>query len=230
MNLQFEQPFENSTTARRSKPVITQEVVGSPPYIAAEQFSFDDVVVNARTVRPGDTVTVTAFYSSKATGLVTQFDFNQDHVDACSPGGFTSGPGADLYVEAELATADASPGSCWDTFNRGQIDETLEVAAPTREGTAPLEVRLVGGNSRQVYESETIEIQVSGQASPPPDRPEDDPDDTQPGDTPEDEECGFVEGLLGQCEGQDGLLSGIEGPLIALVVILLLLFAISASI
>jgi len=224
MNLQFEQPFENSTTARRSKRVTAQEAVGSPPYIAAEQFSFDDVVVNARTVRPGDTVTVTAFYSSKATGLVTQFDFNQDHVDACSPDGLTSGPGADLYVEAELATADASPGSCWDTFNRGQIDETLEVAAPTREGTAPLEVRLVGGNSRQVYESETIEIQVSGQASPPPDRPDD-----QPGDTPADEECGFVEGLLGQCEGDSGGIGGLQGSLVLLVVILLLLFAVSAS-
>jgi len=224
MNLQFEQPFENSTTARRSKPVITQEVVGSPPYIAAEQFSFDDVVVNARTVRPGDTVTVTAFYSSKATGLVTQFDFNQDHVDACSPGGFTSGPGADLYVEAELATADASPGSCWDTFNRGQIDETLEVAAPTREGTATLEVRIVGGASKQVYDSETIEIQVSGQASPPADRPDD-----QPGDTPADGECGFVEGLLGQCEGDSGGIGGLQGSLVLLVVILLLLFAVSAS-
>jgi len=223
MNLQFEQPFESRTTARRSERV-TAQVVGSPPYIAAEQFSFDDVVVNARTVRPGDTVTVTAFYSSKATGLVTQFDFNQDHVDACSPGGFTSGPGADLYVEAELATADASPGSCWDTFNRGQIDETLEVAAPTREGTAPLEVRLVGENSRQVYESETIEIQVSGQASPPPDRPDD-----QPGDTPADEECGFVEGLLGQCEGDSGGIGGLQGSLVLLVVILLLLFAVSAS-
>jgi hypothetical protein len=228
MNLQFEQPFESRTTARRSERV-TAQVVGSPPYIAAEQFSFDDVVVNARTVRPGDTVTVTAFYSSKGTGFVTQFDFNQDHVDACSVGGFTSGPGADLYVEAELATADASPGSCWDTFNRGQIDETLEVAAPTQEGTAPLEVRLVGGNSRQVYDSETIEIQVSGQASPPPDRPEDEPVDAQPGDTPEDEECGFIEALLGQCEGDGGGIGGLQGSLVLLVVILLLLFAVSAS-
>jgi len=224
MNLQFEQPFENTTTHHGAEGVTAQELVGSPPYIAAEQFSLDDVLVNARTVRPGDTVTVTGVYSSNATGFVTQFDFDQEHVDACSPGGFTSGPGADLFLEAELGTTDASPGSCWDAFNNGRIDESMEVAAPTREGTAILEVRLVGGASKQVYDSETIEIQVSGQASPPPDRPDD-----QPGDTPADEDCGFVEGLLGQCEGDSGGIGGLQGSLVLLVVILLLLFAVSAS-
>ena len=221
MNLQFDASF-----AEKPGGVVTAaNAVGSPPYVTAEQFKIRSTEVDQQAVRPGESITVTTEYGSDFGQIVTRFDIDTDHPDFCSFESFAGlgfAPGADLYLEVDSGSTNTSEGGCWDVSNNESVATAVDVAAPLSEGPSEIDIRLKGRTTDQVYDSETIEIQVDERAPENPDPPEapDPPDDNDPGNGPNP-----FENLI------DSLTLGTDSaavPLVILVVILVALLYLTA--
>lgn len=218
------------TTARRSSP-ISAYAVGDRPWATAPQFSIRSVDVDQLTVEPGSEVTVTASYGSDFQMIPTFLDIDTDHPDHCSYGGLGFTPGADLYLEIRGATATTTDGGCWDVANNSSATETATVAAPTDTGPFTIEVALVGRNTRQDYDTATIEIQVDEDAPPNPVTP-DPPDDGDNGDNggggiPIINPPGDDDGGGNPLDPTDGLFN--DSTLIAMVAVVAGVFALAVS-
>jgi hypothetical protein len=177
MNLQFDASY-----AEKPGGVVTAaNAVGSSPYVTAEQFTIRAAEVDQRSVRPGETVTVTAEYGSDFGQIVFAPDIDTDHPDYCSFPQFGFSPGADLFLEVDFGSTTTSDGGCWDVSNNESVVTSLDVAAPFSGGSATIDIRLKGRTTDQVYDSETIEIEVDERAPTNPDPPEE-PDPPEDGD------------------------------------------------
>lgn len=217
MNMRFEAPFAEDPTTTGS---VTASAVGDPPWVTAEQFSLRSVSPSTRSIPPGETITVEVEYGSDFNRRFPQpQELDLDHPDYCEVERLGFNPGADLFVRASAATSDASDGDCWLIVPDKSTTETLTVAVPLTGGTETITVELVGGSTREVYDSDTVEVQVDEAAPEPPDRP----------DPPEDDP--------GNGGGGDGPLSGLfpdsgelVGPLVLLVVILVALLYIGVTV
>ena len=220
MDLQFDASF-----AEKPGGVVTSaNAVGSPPYVTAEQFMFRSAEVDQQSVRPGETVTVTAEYGSDFGMVVTRFDIDTDHPDYCSFPQFGFSPGADLFLEVDFGSTTTSEGRCWNVSNNESVVTALDVAAPFTEGSATIDIRLKGRTTDQVYDSKTIEIQVDERApeNPEPPEPPEPPDDDNDGDGNGEDP---LEDLI------DSLTFGTDSaavPLVILVVILVALLYLTA--
>jgi len=217
MNLQFDASY-----AEKPGGVVTAaNAVGPPPYVTAEQFKIRTVDVDQRAVRPGETVTVTAEYGSDFGQIVTAFDIDTDHPDYCSFDQFGFSPGADLFLEVAFGSTTTSDGACWNVANNESVVTALDVAAPLTEGPSEIDVRLRGRTTDQVYDSETIEIQVDERAPENEDPPEDEDED--------EDEDGEGDDPFGDLF--DSLTFGTDSaavPLVILVVILVALLYLTA--
>jgi hypothetical protein len=230
MNLQFEAPFAEAP----GKTVTSTERVGSSPYVTAEQFGIRSFSVDQQSVKPGRTLTATVEYGSDFPQVFTRFSIDTDHPDYCNAGGFVSDitftPGADVYLEVESATTATTDGGCWRVDDNGSVTEVANVAVPLTAGTETIEVRLVGRSTGQVYDRDTVEVQVDERAPKqpdPPDPPED--DDEEEDDEEEDDEEEDGSGPLSDLI--DTLTFGTDSaaaPLVVLVVILVALLYLTA--
>jgi len=176
MDLQFDASFAENPGA------VTASAVGTSPFVTAEQFALRGTEVDQRSIRPGETITVTAEYGSDFDQIPIRLDIDTDHPDFCSYDPFAGigfAPGADLYLEVESGSTAASGGGCWDGENNESIIDSLDVAAPLAEGHHTIDIRLKGRTTDQVYDSDTIEIQVDERApeNPEPPEPPEPPDD-----------------------------------------------------
>lgn len=209
MNLAFEQPFEQPTRAHSIDPSNT---------VVAKWFEIRRVNTPSQSYRPGDTIDVSVDYGSDPTrDVITRFDVNTSHPDACSRNSIGFSPGADVFLVIEAGTGDTTSGGCFDPMNEGDITETGRVSAPIEPGNHEVEVKLVGRVTQRVYDRETVEILVDEAAQTPPEPPE--PPDN--GDDNGDDNGGGVD--FPRIPG----VGGEETAIVALVVLLFLFIAVS---
>ena len=211
MDLAFRQPFEPPPTRGYS--------VDPGDTVVANWFNLRQVTVSSQSYKPGDTIDVTVDYGSDPTrDVITRFDVNTDHPDACSRGALGFSPGADLFLVVESGTRDTTAGACLDPMNEGDFTETARVSAPIETGTSEVEVLLVGRGSERVYDRETVEVLVDEEAQSPPEPPDPTDDDNDDDDDSSDE-GGDLPSIPG--------LSGEQSAIVVLVVLLILFIAVS---
>ena len=216
MDLQFDASFAENP----SGTVTASEAVGSPPYVTAEQFDIRRVEIDQKSVKPGETVTITTEYGSDYDMIATPFDIDTDHPDYCEFDQLGFSPGADLYLEVESGATATSEGACWSVINNESVVSALDVPVPLLEGVETVSVRLKGRTTDQTYASDTVEVQVDERAPENPDPPKD-PDPPDDPDAPQNP----LEDLI------DSLTLGTDSaavPLVILVVILVALLYLTA--
>ena len=146
--------------------------------LTVEDFSIDDVVPVASSVPTNTEFDLTVQYSSDG-GFGDVYDTN--HPDFCTVG-FINRPAALLYVRVNSAVTRRTDPQCWATENTNTIAPTLTAVSSSAEGEQTVTVELVGANSKNVYDTREIGINVTDTADDPPDQPDDTDDDvTIPG-------------------------------------------------
>lgn len=229
MNLQFEQPFEYR------QPTGQRQLLGGDPYVTAEEITIASVTPSATAVPPDSQVPVEVVVQAGGTGYPPPASMvNTNAPDDCSQGRLLRGDivGANLFVRVSSAVSDASDPRCYNLNTSFGMTtpptytEALTATTPPDTGTLPIEVELVGAESGTVYDSKTVEVNVSSTASPP----------------PQDGDVGLItigggdddgNGDIGDSLDIPGIdfpfVSDLEGSLAVLVLILLLLFIVSAN-
>lgn len=211
------------STARNTSPVSAY-AVGDSPFVTAEQFEIRDASSSSLTVKPGDEITVTTKYGSEFQMFATRFDIDTDHPDYCTFDQLGFSPGADLYVEVEAGTTAKTDGGCWNVSNNDTVTESANVAVPPTSGAHTVDVRLVGGTTGRVYDSDSFEVQVDERAPGGTDRGDDGmEEEEEEEDDPKNDDCGPVKNALGLCESGDGgggLVGQVEVFALLLIVVL----------
>lgn len=226
MNLQFEQPFEYR------QPTRQRQLLGGDPYVTAEEITIASVTPSATAVPPDSQVPVEVVVQAGGSEIPPPASMvNTNAPDDCSQGRLLRADivGANLFVRVSSAVSDTSGPRCYNLNTRfgttagRTYTEALTATAPPDTGTLPIEVELVGAESGTVYDSKTVEVNVSDTASPP----------------PQDVGNGLITiGVPDDGDGDDSLdipgidfpfVSDLEGSLAVLVLILLLLFIVSAN-
>jgi hypothetical protein len=231
MNLQFEQPFEYR------QPTRQRQLLGSDPYVTAEEITIASVTPSATAVPPDSQVPVEVVVQAGGSEIPPPASMvNTNAPDDCSQGRLLRADivGANLFVRVSSAVSDTSDPRCYNLNTRfgttggRTYTEVLTATTPPDTGVLPIEVELVGAKSGTVYDSKTVEVNVSSTASPP----------------PQDGGVGLI--TIGGGGGDDGngdgdgdpldipgidfpFVSDLEGSLAVLVLILLLLFIVSAN-
>lgn len=231
MNLQFEQPFEYR------QPTRQQQLLGEE-FVTAEECSIAEVRAAATAVPPdtGFSVDVEVQAGSPQAPPPARL-VNRDAPDDCSQPRLVREDivGANLFVRLKSSVEDNTQPKCYDFTSAVPLGggsyprvytETLTATTPPDTGTLTLTAELVGTESGTVYDERQVEVNVSQTA------------DTPPSDAGD----GFIT-IGGSGDGDDGgdgdpldipgidfpFVSDLEGSLAVLVLVLLLLFIISAS-
>ena len=225
MNLQFEQPFEYR------QPTRQRQLLADDPYVAAEEISIARVTPSATAVPPDSQLPVAVTIQAGGSEIPPPASMvNTNAPDDCSQGRLLRADivGARLFVRASSAATDTTQPRCYNLNTRfgttagRTYAEGLTATTPPDTGPFQIEVELVGAESGTVYDSQTVEVNVSDTASPPPQNVGngliniDVPDDT-------DDDSLDIPGI------DFPFVSDLEGSLVVLVLILLLLFVVSAN-
>jgi hypothetical protein len=203
------------TRARQSKEILS------------DRFEIRNISTAKQSYPPGGTVTVTVEYGSESDTPQFPGTIDLDHPDNCEFQPILGTKGANLVPVASVngGTTNSGDEGCWDPTNTNSIFDDVEVAAPPTEGTTSVNVELIGANTKQVYSSATRQINVTDRAS----------GETETGDDGNgdngDDECGFVDQLLGTCEdgGGDSPLLGTEQTIALAAFAILVIVAVSAT-
>jgi len=231
MNLQFKQPFDYS------QPTRQRQVFGEE-FVTAEECSIAEVRPAATAAPPDTGFAVDVEVQAGTSELPPPARFvNRDAPDDCSQPRFvrTDIVGANLFVRLRSSVEDSTRPKCYD-FNPAVplgvakyprvYTETLTATTPPDTGPLTLTAELIGAESGTVYDTREVQVNVSQTADNPP---------SDAGD-------GLISIDLPGDSGDDGdgdpldipgidfpLVSDLEGALVVLVLILLLLFVISAN-
>jgi len=220
-----------ATAGRNARRTHAAQIVNEEN--VAERFQVRNVTTPSESYPPGGRVTVTVEYGSDSGASLVGAQVDQDHPDFCRPGFFSGAFGGNVYVacRVEGGTSATSQAECLDYDNTRPLFKEFALAAPTTSGPVNVTAEVRGERTNQVYSSATKQILVDDGTSGEPGS--DDGGDGENGGSGDngDDECGFVDQLLGTCEdgGGDSPLLGTEQTIALAAFAILVIVAVSAT-
>jgi len=217
-----------ATAGRNARRTHAAQIVNEEN--VAERFQVRNITTARESYPPGGRVTVTVEYGSDSDASLVGAQVDQDHPDFCRPGFFSGAFGGNVVVGAQVegGTSAISQAECLDYDNTRPLFETFTLSAPTSSGTTDINADVRGAVTGQVYSSASKEILVDEQASGEPDRGDGDDGNGGSGDNGDDE-CGFVDQLLGTCEGDGQPVLGTQQTIALAAFAILVIVAVSAT-